>query len=179
MTILRAKKVRCLLCTPMCRAAKRLTVSISLAPRTSHRLPEIDSETGRFTRNESSLLACVLLVVETSMVDGQLMHSLLRASPHRSGLVLVGDVDEIPSVGPGTVLHDLVESRVVRVVRLTELSWQTGKRATVGSSPQRTAGVRITTRSSIVSSRAWRAGSTCFATNTFSTLRKLLSSKPL
>ena len=67
-------------------------------------------------------LSCGLLVVdETSMVDVLLMHSLLRAIPIRSGLVLVGDVDQLPSVGPGTVLHDLIESGVVPVVRLTEV----------------------------------------------------------
>jgi exodeoxyribonuclease V alpha subunit len=61
------------------------------------------------------------VVDETSMVDVLLMHSLLRAIPHRSGLVLVGDVDQLPSVGPGTVLNDLIESGVVPVVRLTEV----------------------------------------------------------
>ena len=77
---------------------------------------------GRFTRNESNTLACGLLVVdETSMVDVPLMHSLVRAVPNRAGLVLVGDVDQLPSVGPGTVLHDLIESGVVPVVRLTEV----------------------------------------------------------
>ena len=65
--------------------------------------------------------AVCLVVDETSMVDVLLMHSLLRAIPHRAGLVLVGDVDQLPSVGPGTVLHDLIESGVVPVVRLTEV----------------------------------------------------------
>jgi len=122
LTILRAKKVKCLLCAPTGRAAKRLTETTGMEAKTIHRLLEIDPGTGRFTRNESNLLACGLLVVdETSMVDVLLMHSLLRAVPHRSGLVLVGDVDQLPSVGPGTVLHDLIESGVVPVVRLTEV----------------------------------------------------------
>jgi exodeoxyribonuclease V alpha subunit len=90
--------------------------------KTIHRLLEIDPRTGRFTRNESNPLACGLLVVdETSMVDVPLMHSLVRAVPNRAGLVLVGDVDQLPSVGPGTVLQDLIESGVVPVVRLTEV----------------------------------------------------------
>src|SRR5208282_5433514 len=72
--------------------------------------------------DESKQLTCDLLVMdETSMVDVLLMHSLLRAIPHRTGLVLVGDVDQLPSVGPGTVLHDLIESGVVPTVRLTEV----------------------------------------------------------
>jgi RecD/TraA family predicted helicase len=120
--ILRAKGVKCLLCTPTGRAAKRLTETTGMEAKTIHRLLEIDPGTGRFSRNESNTLACGLLVVdETSMVDVPLMHSLVRALPNRTGLVLVGDVDQLPSVGPGTVLGDLIESGVVPVVRLTEV----------------------------------------------------------
>jgi exodeoxyribonuclease V alpha subunit len=120
--ILRAKGVKCLLCAPTGRAAKRLTESTGLEAKTIHRLLEIDARTGRFTRNESNPLACELLVVdETSMVDVLLMHSLVRALPSRAGLILVGDVDQLPSVGPGTVLQDLIASDVVPVVRLTEV----------------------------------------------------------
>jgi exodeoxyribonuclease V alpha subunit len=120
--ILRAKGVKCLLCAPTGRAAKRLTEITGLEAKTIHRLLEIDPRTGRFSRNESNTLACGLLVVdETSMLDVPLMHSLLRAVPNRSGLILVGDVDQLPSVGPGMVLHDLLESGVVPVVRLTEV----------------------------------------------------------
>jgi exodeoxyribonuclease V alpha subunit len=120
--ILRAKGVKCLLCAPTGRAAKRLTETTGLEAKTIHRLLEIDPGTGRFTRNESNPLACGLLVVdETSMVDVPLMHSLVRAVPNPSGLILVGDVDQLPSVGPGTVLHDLIESGVVPTVRLTEV----------------------------------------------------------
>jgi exodeoxyribonuclease V alpha subunit len=100
--ILRAKGVKCLLCAPTGRAAKRLAETTGLEAKTIHRLLEIDSGTGRFTRNESNPLACGLLVVdETSMVDVPLMHSLVRAVPNPSGLILVGDVDQLPSVGPG------------------------------------------------------------------------------
>jgi exodeoxyribonuclease V alpha subunit len=120
--ILRAKGVKCLLCAPTGRAAKRLAETTGLEAKTIHRLLEIDPSTGRFTRNESNTLACGLLVVdETSMVDVPLMHSLVRAVPNRAGLVLVGDVDQLPSVGPGTVLHDLIASGVVPTVRLTEV----------------------------------------------------------
>ena len=71
--------------------------------------------------NPTRLTAACLVVDETSMVDVLLMHSLLRAVPNRAGLILVGDVDQLPSVGPGTVLQDLIESGVVPVVRLTEV----------------------------------------------------------
>ncbi len=120
--ILRTKGVKCLLCAPTGRAAKRLAETTGLEAKTIHRLLEIDPRTGRFSRNESNPLACGLLVVdETSMVDVPLMHSLVRAVPNSAGLILVGDVDQLPSVGPGTVLRDLIESGVVPVVRLTEV----------------------------------------------------------
>ena len=114
--ILRTKGVKCLLCAPTGRAAKRLAETTGLEAKTIHRLLEIDPGTGRFSRNESNPLACGLLVVdETSMVDVPLMHSLVRAVPNSAGLILVGDVDQLPSVGPGTVLRDLIESGVVPV----------------------------------------------------------------
>jgi exodeoxyribonuclease V alpha subunit len=120
--ILSAKNVKCLLCAPTGRAAKRLTETTGMEAKTIHRLLEIDPATGRFSRNEDHPLSCGLLVVdETSMVDVPLMHSLLRAVPNHAGLILVGDVDQLPSVGPGSVLHDLIESRVVPTVRLTEV----------------------------------------------------------
>jgi len=120
--ILRAKGVKCLLCAPTGRAAKRLTETTGLEAKTIHRLLEIDPATGRFTRNESKPLSCDLLVVdETSMVDVPLMHSLVRALPNHASLILVGDVDQLPSVGPGTVLKDLIESGMVSVVWLTEV----------------------------------------------------------
>ena len=79
--------------------------------KTIHRLLEINPANGRFSKDESNPLACDLLVVdETSMVDVLLMHSLVRALPNHGGLILVGDVDQLPSVGPGTVLGDLIES---------------------------------------------------------------------
>jgi exodeoxyribonuclease V alpha subunit len=90
--------------------------------KTIHRLLEIDPAIGRFNRHEANPLSCGLFVVdEASMVDVPLMHSLLRAIPNHAGLILVGDVDQLPSVGPGTALHDLIESGIVPTVRLTEV----------------------------------------------------------
>jgi exodeoxyribonuclease V alpha subunit len=120
--ILRAKKVRCLLCAPTGRAAKRLSEATGLEAKTIHRLLEVVPGRGGFRRNEGTPLDGELLVVdECSMVDAPLMHHLLRALPHNAGLLLVGDVDQLPSVGPGMVLRDLLESGVVPVVRLTEV----------------------------------------------------------
>src|SRR5262249_11266319 len=90
-----------------------------------HRLLETDPRTGAFRRNEADCLDCDLLVVdETSMVDVPLMRALLRALPDRAALLLVGDVDQLPSVGPGRVLADIIASGAVPVVRLTEISRQ-------------------------------------------------------
>jgi exodeoxyribonuclease V alpha subunit len=120
--ILNAKKVKCLLCAPTGRAAKRLTETTGLEAKTIHRLLEVNPGTGRFSRDESNRLECGLLVIdETSMVDVPLMHSLVKALPPRSSLILVGDVDQLPSVGPGMVLQNLIESGIVPVVRLTEV----------------------------------------------------------
>jgi exodeoxyribonuclease V alpha subunit len=120
--ILRAKKVRCLLCAPTGRAAKRLSEATGVEAKTIHRLLEDQPATGSFTRNEANPLDCDLLVVdETSMVDVVLMAYLLRALPPRASLLLVGDIDQLPSVGPGMVLRHVIESQVVPVVRLTEV----------------------------------------------------------
>jgi exodeoxyribonuclease V alpha subunit len=90
--------------------------------QTIHRLLEFNAGSGGFVRNEDRPLDCDLLVVdETSMVDVPLMHKLLRALPAPAHLLLVGDVDQLPSVGPGSVLADIIASGVIPVVRLTEV----------------------------------------------------------
>ena len=120
--ILRAKKVRCLLCAPTGRAAKRLSEATGVEAKTIHRLLEVQPATGRFGRNEANPLECDYLTVdETSMTDVVLMANLLRALPPKASLLLVGDIDQLPSVGPGMVLRHVIESKVVPVVRLTEV----------------------------------------------------------
>ncbi|HEY0204088.1 MAG TPA: ATP-dependent RecD-like DNA helicase [Acetobacteraceae bacterium] len=120
--VLGAKGVRVALCAPTGRAAKRLTESTGLEARTIHRLLEADPKSGGFKRGEAHPLDCDLLVVdETSMVDVPLMRALLMALPDASALLLVGDVDQLPSVGPGQVLADVIASAAVPVVRLTEV----------------------------------------------------------
>src|ERR1700712_5183938 len=120
--ILRAKGVHVLLAAPTGRAAKRMTEQTGLEAKTIHRLLEIDPKHGGFTRNEENPLDCDLLVIdETSMVDVPLMNALLKAVPQRAGLLLVGDVDQLPSVGPGQVLADVIASERVPVARLTEV----------------------------------------------------------
>jgi exodeoxyribonuclease V alpha subunit len=120
--ILIVKSVSIALCAPTGRAAKRLSESTGLEAKTIHRLLETDPKTSGFRRNEETPLDCDLLVIdETSMVDVPLMRAVLRALPDGAALVLVGDVDQLPSVGPGQVLADIIASGAVPVVRLTEI----------------------------------------------------------
>jgi exodeoxyribonuclease V alpha subunit len=120
--ILSAKSVKLLLCAPTGRAAKRMKEATGMEAKTIHRLLEIDPKSFGFKRNEESPLECDLLVVdESSMVDVSLMQSLMKAVPNHAALLIVGDIDQLPSVGPGQVLADIIGSGVVPVVRLTEV----------------------------------------------------------
>jgi exodeoxyribonuclease V alpha subunit len=120
--ILAAKEVRMLLCAPTGRAAKRMSEASGDEAKTIHRLLEIDPANGGFRRNADHPLDCDLLVIdESSMVDVPLMHALLKAVPDEAALLVVGDIDQLPSVGPGQVLADLIRSEAVPVVRLTEI----------------------------------------------------------
>ncbi len=122
LSIVRAKKLRCLLCAPTGRAAQRLAEATGQEARTIHRLLGFGAGGGGFQHNETQPLSGDLLVVdECSMVDLPLMHALLRAMPPDAGLLLVGDVDQLPSVGPGLVLRNLIDSGVVPTARLTEI----------------------------------------------------------
>ena len=120
--ILTAKGVRLLLCAPTGRAAKRMTEATGFEAKTIHRLLEVDSKGGGFKRGDDNPLDCDLLVVdETSMVDVMLMHALTKAVPNAAALLIVGDIDQLPSVGPGQVLADIISSGAIPVVRLTEV----------------------------------------------------------
>src|SRR5262249_52085385 len=120
--ILAAKRTKLLLCAPTGRAAKRMTEATGFEAKTIHRLLEVDPKGGGFKRDGDNPLDCDLLVVdETSMVDVPLMHALLKAVPDRAALLIVGDIDQLPSVGPGQVLADVIASGAVPVVRLTEV----------------------------------------------------------
>jgi exodeoxyribonuclease V alpha subunit len=120
--ILRAKGVRVLLCAPTGRAAKRLSESTGIEAKTIHRLLAFTphGQDGQ-RRQERALDADLIVVDEVSMVDVVLMNQLLRAIPDRAALLLVGDVDQLPSVGPGNVLADLIASSGVPTVWLTEV----------------------------------------------------------
>ena len=124
--ILAAKGVELVLCAPTGRAARRMSEATGLEARTIHRLLEVDPRTGGFRRDADN---CGLLVVdEASMVDVPLMRALLAAVPNEAAVLIVGDVDQLPSVGPGQVLADIIASGAVPVVRLTEVFRQRCRR---------------------------------------------------
>jgi exodeoxyribonuclease V alpha subunit len=120
--ILSVKGAKLLLCAPTGRAAKRMTEATGMEAKTIHRLLEFDPKAFGFKRDGELPLDCDLLVVdEASMVDVSLMQSLLKAVPAHAALLIVGDIDQLPSVGPGQVLADIIGSGALPTVRLTEV----------------------------------------------------------
>jgi len=137
LTIMGVKGVKPLLCAPTGRAAKRLAESTGLEARTIHRLLEVNPINGQFKRNADHPLDCDLLVAdECSMIDVPLANQLLSAVATSTAVILVGDVDQLPSVGPGQFLADLIDSGAVPVIRLTEVFRQAASSRIVRSAHQ-------------------------------------------
>lgn len=119
--ILQSKQVKLVLAAPTGRAAKRLSESTGLEAKTLHRLLEYQGD-GRWGRHRGKPLVGDLFVIdEASMIDTPLMAQLLSALPQGAHLLIVGDADQLPSVGPGMVLHDLIASGAMPCVKLTEI----------------------------------------------------------
>jgi exodeoxyribonuclease V alpha subunit len=115
-------KVRILQAAPTGRAAKRMSEMTGHPAKTIHRLLEYSIHKLGFQRHENNPLECdVLIVDETSMIDTVLMYHLLKAVPATAGCIFVGDVNQLPSVGAGNVLNDLIASGAVAVIELTEI----------------------------------------------------------
>jgi exodeoxyribonuclease V alpha subunit len=115
-------KLRILLAAPTGRAAKRMNEATGWGAKTIHRLLEYSPHKGGFKKDQDDPLeADVVIIDETSMVDTLLMHHLLKAIPSQAHVILVGDVDQLPSVGPGNVLKDIIKSGRFTVVTLTEI----------------------------------------------------------
>jgi len=122
LTIFSRLKIRMLLAAPTGRAAKRMSEITGRESRTIHRMLEYSLQKGGFQKNEDSPICCDLLVVdEASMIDTVLMYHLLRAVPPEATFILVGDVNQLPSVGAGNVLADIIRSGSVPVVELREI----------------------------------------------------------
>lgn len=124
---LMSRRGEVLLTAPTGRAAKRMSEATGCPARTIHRLLEFSGEEGTFSRDRDNPLECDMVIVdEMSMVDIFLMRSLLDALPAGTRLVMVGDADQLPSVGAGNVLGDLIDSGVLPVIRLKEIFRQEG-----------------------------------------------------
>lgn len=109
------------LAAPTGRAAKRMSEAAGLEAKTIHRLLEYKPPAGCQKNAENPLDCDVLIIDEASMIDTVLMYNLLKAVPAKTVIILVGDVDQLPSVGPGNVLRDLIDSGIVDVVRLERI----------------------------------------------------------
>jgi len=130
--IMMAKKLKVLMAAPTGRAAKRMAEATGCEAKTIHRLLVFDPKTFQFKHNAAHPLdGDVFICDETSMLDISLAWQLVRAIPHRSAVILVGDVDQLPSVGPGCVLRDIIDSGKVPVCRLTEVFRQAARSAIV------------------------------------------------
>lgn len=120
--IISAKNINIMLAAPTGRAAKRLKEVTGLEAKTIHRLLEMNPKVGAFNKNEKFPLNCDMVVIdEVSMVDVSLFYALLKAIPPRAALLLVGDSDQLPSVGPGQVLADMISSQALPCIHLTEV----------------------------------------------------------
>jgi len=122
MRIYRKMGQKVLLAAPTGRAAKRMTEATGYEAKTIHRLLEYSPGGGIFKKDEANPLEADLIIIdETSMVDTLLMYYFLKAMPPKATLILVGDVDQLPSVGPGNILKDLIDSGILTTVRLDEI----------------------------------------------------------
>lgn len=132
--VLAAKKLEPVLCAPTGRAAKRLSESTGRDARTIHRLLQFDPRKGTFKHNRANpLKGDVFVVDEASMIDVLLAWQLVQAIPSQAAFIVVGDVDQLPSVGPGCVLRDLILSGAVPVCRLNEVFRQAAESAIIRS----------------------------------------------
>lgn len=139
--ILKAKKVRLLLASPTGRAAQRLAESTGAFAQTLHRLLKFDAAQGRFLSDEDNPLRTDYMIVdEASMLDTRLAAALLRALPPQACLLLVGDIHQLPSVGAGQVLKDIIASQTFAVTRLEQIFRQREQSGIVATAHQILAG---------------------------------------
>jgi exodeoxyribonuclease V alpha subunit len=140
--IFAAVKMGILLAAPTGRAAKRMSEATGWEAKTIHRMLEYNMRKGGFQKNEKSPLACDLLIVdEASMIDNMLMYNLLKAIPVAATLIIVGDVNQLPSVGAGNVLNDIIASGIAPVVRLNKIFRQAKESSIIVNAHQINQGV--------------------------------------
>ena len=122
LSMLDEKNLKYKLAAPTGRAAKRITEGTGRFALTIHRLLEFEVSNMKFTYNETNALKVDFLIIdEASMIDIFLAHAILKALPETAHVVFIGDVDQLPSVGPGNVLNDIISSGIVPCVRFTQI----------------------------------------------------------
>jgi len=120
--IILAKKMKISLCAPTGRAAKRLRELTNYNAKTIHKLLEYDIQTKKFKYNQyNNLLTDLVIVDEISMVDISLWYNLIISIPIHASLLMIGDIDQLPSIGPGLILSDMIKSKVIKVIYLKEI----------------------------------------------------------
>jgi exodeoxyribonuclease V alpha subunit len=153
--ILQAKSCKILLAAPTGRAAKRMSEATATTAKTIHRLLKYEPHEGGFIHNDRQPLEGDMIIIdETSMLDIPLAYHLLKAIPASASVVFVGDVDQLPSVGPGNFLRDLIDSDRVPVVRLTEIFRQAKDSLIVTNAHRVNAGQMPETKSEIRNSKS-------------------------
>ncbi|HEY5501410.1 MAG TPA: ATP-dependent RecD-like DNA helicase [Candidatus Humimicrobiaceae bacterium] len=126
--IFEGKNVIVKLAAPTGRAAKRLSETTGKEAKTIHRLLEYNPKLNTFSKNRLNKLSCDLLIIdEASMLDIKLIRNLIEAIDYSTRIIFVGDVDQLPSVGPGNVLNDMINSKIFKVVRLNKIYRQFGR----------------------------------------------------
>lgn len=136
-----ALRARVLLASPTGRAAKRMTETTGREAKTIHRL--LESKRGGFARNEKNPLSCDVLVIdEASMIDTMLLYNLLKAVPVTAGVIFIGDINQLPSVGPGAVLRDMIVSGVIPVAELREIFRQAAQSKIITNAHRINAGIK-------------------------------------
>jgi len=148
LTILSKVKIKIMLAAPTGRAAKRILESSGYEAKTIHRMLEYSFQKGGFQKDEKNPLGCDLLIIdEASMIDTTLMYYLLKAIPLGATFILVGDVNQLPSVGPGTILKDIISSGTVPVIELDEIFRQAKESQIIVSAHKINAGILPTLES--------------------------------
>ncbi len=175
--ILKAKKVRVHLAAPTGRAAQRLAETTGGFASTIHRLLKYDASKGGFVANEHQPLATDFLIMdEASMLDTRLAAAVLQAVPSRAHLLLVGDIDQLPSVGAGNVLKDLIASQQIPVTRLNVIYRQKGQSQIVVTAHAINAGEPVLPPSvnEVSAAQAWSDLTFIVAESTEDTVRKVI-----
>ncbi len=160
--LLKAMGKQVMLAAPTGRAAQRMSEVIGMEARTIHRLLEWDPLRGGFKRNEDSPLACDFLIVdESSMLDVHLAASLFKAVPDHAQLLLIGDADQLPSVGAGYVFGDMIDSGIVKCARLTQVFRQASQSAIIQHAHSINEGIMPIIPTPFQNPQLWQSGIDC------------------